>query len=371
MAADQTMCLTLQFRLKDKHATELGRQARAVNVVWNFCNETQRAAVRWRRLWPSAFLLQRLTAGAGKELGLHSHTVQRVCQYFAKARDKYRKASLRWRGKRSLGWVPFNTGHVTFDGECFVFRGCRYSAWVSRPVAAGTEFGAGSFHQDARGRWFINVTVRVPCAEIAATGPAIGVDLGLKDLLAISTGEKVAAPRWYRSQQARLAIAQRARKKRRVRAINARIAAQRQDFLHKVSTRLISESRAVFVGNVNSSALVRTSMAKSVLDAGWTKFRTQLAYKAIRHGSVFQVVGESFSTQTCSRCGAIPDSSPKGRAGLGIRGWVCGGCGAVHDRDVNAARVILARGLAGLAEGAPIEGSGQVLQYYNQIEECV
>jgi transposase len=82
--------------------------------------------------------------------------------------------------------------------------------------------------------------------------------------------------------------------------------------------------------------------------------KTMLEYKSHQAGVVFEVVNESYTTQTCSCCGAIPASSPKGRAGLGIREWVCSDCGAAHDRDVNAAKNILAAGHRRLAEGVPV-----------------
>ena len=91
-------------------------------------------------------------------------------------------------------------------------------------------------------------------------------------------------------------------------------------------------------------------MAKSVLDASWSSFRAQLAYKAIRHGATFEEVNESWSTQTCNACGVI--AGPKGRAGLNERSWTCG-CGTTHDRDVNAAKNILLRGSG---QGTPVEG---------------
>jgi len=105
---------------------------------------------------------------------------------------------------------------------------------------------------------------------------------------------------------------------------------------------------------VNAAGLAKTRMAKSVLDAGWSMFRNMLHYKASRHGATFLEVDERFTTQTCSTCGAIPESRPKGIAGLGIREWVCSSCGASLDRDVNAARNILA---LGRSVAAPVEGS--------------
>jgi putative transposase len=134
-------------------------------------------------------------------------------------------------------------------------------------------------------------------------------------------------------------------------AIHAKIANRRKDFLHKLSTRLVGQHGAVFVGNVNAQALAKTKMAKSVLDASWSAFRTMLKYKSDNAGVWFEEVNEAYSTQTCSNCGAQPDSRPRGIAGLGIREWTCTECGSCHDRDVNAAKNILARGHARLAVG--------------------
>ena len=110
----------------------------------------------------------------------------------------------------------------------------------------------------------------------------------------------------------------------------------------------------IYVGNVSSSKLVKTKMAKSVLDAGWAMLKTMLEYKGAHAGIVVREVNESFSTQVCSCCGSISASSPKGRAGLRIRGWTCPDCGSVHDRDINAAKNILGRGRAPLAVGIPV-----------------
>jgi IS605 OrfB family transposase len=177
------------------------------------------------------------------------------------------------------------------------------------------------------------------------------MDLGLKDFAATSNGKKIEAERFYRDQEAALALAQRARKKARVQAIHAKIANRRKDLLHQLSTRLVAENGAIFVGNVNAAGLERTRMAKSVLDAGWSTFRTMLQYKCDDAGVWFDQIDEAYSTQTCSACEAR--SGPKGLKGLGIREWSCPECGAVHDRDVNAAKIILARGLARLAGGIP------------------
>lgn len=173
----------------------------------------------------------------------------------------------------------------------------------------------------------------------------------MKDFLATSDGQAVAAHRFYRDLEKQLAVAQRANKKQRVKAIHAKIANRRKDALHKLSTRLIKGYGAIFIGNVNAASLAKTPMAKSVLDASWSAFRTMLQYKGECVGTWFEEVNEAYSTQTCSCC--HERTGPKGVAGLGIRGWTCSACGSVHDRDINAARNILARGRAGLEGGIP------------------
>ena len=125
------------------------------------------------------------------------------------------------------------------------------------------------------------------------------------------------SPQFYRGLEAKLASAQRAHKKARVRAIHAKIANRRKDSLHQFSTRLVREYGAIFVGNVKASTLAKTAYAKSVLDAGWSAFRTMLRYKCDFAGATFAEVDEAFSTLTCSACDSR--SGPKGIAGLGIR----------------------------------------------------
>jgi IS605 OrfB family transposase len=224
-----------------------------------------------------------------------------------------------------------------------------------RNIPKGVVIRAGSFNQDSRGRWYINVPIAIYDGACLHSGDtAVGIDLGLKDLATLSTGEKVAAPRHYRQHQERLGKAQRAGKKRFARNISAKIANCRKDHLHKVSATIAKTHGTIIVGNVSSHKLARTRMAKSVLDAGWSTLRNQLSYKAIRHGGTFIEVNEAYTSQTCSQCGSMPNGRPAGIAGLGIREWTCGDCGAVHDRDVNAAQNILRLGLETLAEGAAI-----------------
>lgn len=355
---------TLRLRIKDKHAKAMLAMARDVNTVWNYCNETQYRSLRRYtkkpKVWLSGFDLQKLTNGFSKCEGVSigSATQQAVCEEFATRLKQSKKQRLNWRvsnrksAKYSLGWVPFKARALTYKNGQVRFNGLDIGLWDSYGLSK-FEFRAGSFSEDSRGRWYLNVVVKFQAEEkrVPDGASAIGIDLGLKTLATDSNGRKFEPRQWYRESEAALGIAQRANKKRRVKAIHAKVANQRKDAIHKETSRLVNEHAAIFVGNVNAKALGKTRMAKSVHDAAWTTFRTQLRYKAIGRCVVFEEVSEAFSTQTCSCCGAISASSPKGRAGLGIREWTCCSCGAVHDRDTNAARNILAAGLRRLAVG--------------------
>lgn len=332
------MILTYRYRVKGKSAGKaLARMARAVNFVWNYCGGAQEHARRHNQRWPSWVGLINLTSGASRDLGLHSDTVQAVCKQFAVSRDKIRRRP-RWRGRKSLGWVPFQAARAIkiSDGAAW-FLGRRYRLWYSRPV--GGKIKSGCFAQDARGRWYLNLQVEVEQAECEAVGE-VGIDLGLATLATLSTGEKIANPRHIRRHEAALAKAQRAGRKRRAKAIHAKIANCRRHYLHKVTTNLVRKYRRIVVGDVSAAKLAKTRMAKSVLDAGWSKLRHMLRYKiAMRRGAEYVEADERYSSKVCSACAA--HSGPRGLKDLGVRDWVCGECGTVHDRDGNAALNIL------------------------------
>jgi IS605 OrfB family transposase len=350
------MILVYRYRVKSLNGL-LNQQSRACNFVWNYCNDRQKDALRFGRPWYSGFDLNKLTAGASKELGLHSGTVNAVCEQYAKSRSQKKRPYLRYRGKKSLGWVPFKGRELKREGDAFRFAGNTFRVFHSRALPEGKIKDGSNFSRDSRGNWFLNIVIEVACAaEVRPPLKGVGIDLGLKDFATLSTGEKIGAQRIYRDAEAALAMVQRAGKKKRVKAIHAKVANRRSDFHHKLSTRLVKEFDYIAVGNVNAAGLAKTSMAKSVLDAGWSSFRTQLAYKAVKHGAWFEEVSEAFSSQVCSDCGTLPDSRPKGIADLGIRNWICSDCGCVHDRDVNAAKNILKKFGSRAGHGTPAVG---------------
>lgn len=349
------MILTYRYRVKDRNKAlrkSLRAQSSAVNFVWNFCCQTDKEAQkRWKAgaavKRPSAFDLVKLTTGVAKDLGLHSDCVSAICQRFAAARKATFPKTPRFRTyKRNLDWVPvstFDRAAKLSDGV-LTFQKRRYPLWLSREIPAVAQCKSWSFSTNAQRHWFVNIVIELPDGEMRDAGSEVGIDLGLKTFATISDGSAIAIPQYYRKAQGKLALAQKRGQKKRARAIHRKVSAQRRHFLHTASTNLVKAHTYIAVGDVNAANLAKTNMAKSVLDAGWSAFRQMLQYKAIAHGATVEIVNERNTSQTCSCCGAIPVSSPKGMGALGMRHWICSDCGASHDRDVNAAINILAVG---------------------------
>ena len=324
-----------------------------MNFVWNYCCEIDReAASRWKAgrvaRRPSAFDLANLCRGVTKELGVHSDTIDAICRKFSDARHACFPKTPRFRShKRSLDFIPFSnfTRPAKLDNRGLTVLGRTYRLWQSRPMPEGGKPKSWEFSTDARGRWYVNIQVELPEPD-KRPGDAVGIDLGLKDLATLSTGEKIAAQRHYRADERRLAVFQKRRQKARARALSVKIANKRRHFLHVATTQIARRFAQIYVGDVNAKKLMPTTMAKSVADASWTAFRTQLSYKAIALGGSCEIVPERWTTQACSCCGSLSSiAKPKGIGGLGIRHWDCSDCGASHDRDVNAALNILRVGL--------------------------
>lgn len=207
---------------------------------------------------------------------------------------------------------------------------------------------------DPAGRYWASFVVEVAERQLPATGAEVGIDLGLTHFAITSDGEKIGNPRWLRSKQWHLTRLQRvlARKKkgsnnrkkavRKVARLHAKVADTRRDHLHKLSTRIIRDNQAVYVEDLCVSGLARTRMARSVNDAGWSMFVNMLDYKARLSGRTFGKVDRFLATsQICSDCGRRDGPKP-----LDVRSWTCPGCGTVLDRDINAARNVLAAGRA-------------------------
>jgi len=234
----------------------------------------------------------------------------------------------------------------------------------SRPLPEGAVPSTVTVSQDAAGRWFVSLLVEDPTVTpLPATDGAVGIDVGLTHLLALSTGEKITNPRHEHRDRARLALAQRrlakkapgdganrAKARRKAAKIHARITDRRRDHLHKLTTRLVRENQTLVIEDLTVRNLVKNRrLARSISDAAWSELRSTLEYKAAWYGREVITVDRFFpSTRLCSHCGGIAEKLP-----LNVREWTCG-CGTTHDRDVNAAKNLLAAGLAVTACGAGV-----------------
>jgi putative transposase len=220
-------------------------------------------------------------------------------------------------------------------------------AIVHRPLEGVTK--GATFKREACGHWYISLVTE---QQISPTGERpvhthIGVDVGLKSLAVLSAGETIDNPRWYRTQTRKLRRAQKSFSRKvqgsrncgKARVVVARlhqkIRNQRKDFLHKLSTDLVRRFDLVSIEDVNVRGLAKTKLSKSVLDAGWSMFRSMLTYKADRAHTRLIAIGRFFpSSKTCGACGLV-----NANLTLAEREWICP-CGVHHDRDLNAARNI-------------------------------
>ena len=354
------MLRTLRFRVKDKHKSLLSRMAIEINQVWNYCNSLQIEKFKREGKFLSKFDFNPFIKGAGAEFNLIGYgNILCTAYRFAEKRKAANKVKLRVRKsfgpKRSLGWIPFVERQVQdfIQNKVKIWGGRKISIWDSHDLK-DYDLRSGCFVEDAKGDWYLCITVKIKPNENHEGAEAIGIDLGLKNIATCSDGTRLQHGRWYRTAQSAIGRAQRARKKKRVRNLHRKVKNQRRDTLHKFSRSIVNRAKAVFIGDVKPLTIGKTRLAKSVYDSGWGILKNQLLYKGQQASILVREVSERFSSQTCSRCWVVPRSSPKGRAGLGIREWKCSNCGAVHDRDVNAAQNILEVGHGLLAGGSTL-----------------
>jgi len=247
------------------------------------------------------------------------------------------------------------------DGYLTVPKIGRVKVRQSREVEGVTK--SATFKRDACGHWFVSIVSEMELPVVALSTPAedkmVGVDLGLKDAVVTSDGERMAAPRFYRAAQRKLRRAQRsqsrkvkgsrnrAKARQRVARVHQKIAAKRNDFCHKLTTRLVKGHDAVCIEDLNVKGLVRTKLGKSFNDAALGTIRRQLMYKGQWYRVHVVMVGRFYpSSKLCHECGYKHDGLT-----LSDREWACPSCGCVLDRDLNAARNIKREGLRMLAVG--------------------
>jgi putative transposase len=226
--------------------------------------------------------------------------------------------------------------------------------------------------RESDGRWYVTFTIDTDAPPpLPETGYAVGVDLGVTDFAVTSDGNKIANPRHLERKARNLAryqrrmarcqngSANRAKAAAKVARAHRKVRHARADFLHRASTRLIRENDVIVIEDLAVANMVRNPrLARAISGCGWGEFRRQLDYKCQRYGRELVVIDRWYpSSKTCSACGhRLAELS------LSARQWTCPACGARHDRDVNAAKNILAAGRA-VARGSPGDACGAEVRH--------
>jgi len=207
---------------------------------------------------------------------------------------------------------------------------------------------------DSCGRYFASMVVDTNVDLLPITGRQIGIDVGLKEFCFFSDGSKINNPRYLRNKQKSLRRSQRAlsrsivnsgrreQKRIKVAKLHSRVANTRSDFLHKLSTDIIRNNDIISVENLKIKNMMKNRrLAKSIADASWGEFIRQLEYKSSWYGRTFIKISPNYTSRDCNICGHRHET----KMILSIRSWTCTQCGAIHDRDHNAAINILQKGM--------------------------
>ncbi len=238
----------------------------------------------------------------------------------------------------------------------------------SRTLPQGLEPSTVTVRMEPSGRWFVSLLVDDHAVKpLPEVDKAVGIDAGITSLITTSDGEKIANPKHFKRLRYKLRQAQkklsrrvkgsnnREKARREVAQIQAAIADSRKDFLHKLTTRLVRENQTMAVEDLAVKNMLKNhKLAQAIADASWAQLVRQLEYKCQWYGRTLVKIDRCFpSSKRCGHCGHIVDKLP-----LNVREWTCPECGTHHDRDINAAKNILAAGLAVSVCGANIRPDG-------------
>jgi putative transposase len=209
---------------------------------------------------------------------------------------------------------------------------------------------SATVRRNAAGRYFVSIVCEVDMEPLPHNDKSIGIDVGLKEYVVCSDGMRIANPRWFRQYEQRLTFWQRRlsrrtkggsnwrKAKQKIARIHEKIANSRNDFVHKLTTKLIRENQTISIEDLAIANMLRNpKLAKSIADASWSAFERQLAYKCDWYGRTLCYTKRFEPTsQACHVCGAIHKETKD----LRVREWECPSCKTSHDRDENAAQNI-------------------------------
>jgi putative transposase len=278
--------------------------------------------------------------------------LEKAFLHFFEGRVKYPV----FKKKRNRQSATYTSNAFTWDGTSLTLAKMTEPLDVhwSRQLPDGEKPSSITITRDCADRFFVSLLVEEDIKPLEPIEQSVGVDLGLKEFVILSTGEMVGNPRFFHKDEKKLAKAQRrhakkqkgsknrSKARKKVARIHARIADRRHDFLHQLSTRLIRENQTICVESLHVKHMVQNHrLAKAISDVGWGEFVSQLEYKAEWYGRNLVKIDKWYpSSKRCFDCGHLLES-----LSLDVRVWTCPECGVIHDRDLNAAQNIHAVGL--------------------------
>jgi putative transposase len=357
--------LSYKYRLKPsaEQVTVLEKQLRLCRMMYNSLLEHSLSERRAGRGTPThkalTYLLPEMKAMKPELSNVFSQVLQNVCKRVRSGFESYwnrKRAGLkahlpRFRGEDrydSLTYPQF--GFRVKDGALCLSKIGDVRVVQHRPVEGRVK--TLTVTRSRTGKWYAVFSCEVEAKPIQNRLPAVGVDLGLNSLLALSDGTLIEAPRSYRNAESRLRRVQRSlsrkrrgsrnREKARLRVASAceRVANRRRDYSYKTARSIVDRYERVYVEDLKIANMVKDRrLGKSIGDAGWGMLRNALTYMAKMSEGVTAFVNPRDTSQLCSGCGERVEKD------LAVRVHVCPYCGLVLDRDVNAARNILRKGI--------------------------
>jgi len=323
--------------------------------------QTSTMLTQWKKLEDLQFLNE--VSCVPLQQGLR-HLQTAFTNFFA-LRTKYPN----FKKKRSGGSAEFTKSAFRWkDGQVYLAK-CSEPIRVkwTRALPRGCETTTSTVRLEPSGRWFVSLRINDPSDEtMQQVDSAVGLDVGISSLVTLSTGEKIANPKAFDKHYQKLRKAQKSlsRKQKnfhnqdkarlKLARIQARISDSRLDHLHKLTTRLIRENQTIAVEDLAVKNMVKNSkLARAISDAAWSELVRQLEYKAKWYGRTLVKIDRWFpSSKRCGNCGHVVE-----KLSLNVREWDCPNCGAHHDRDINAAKNVLAVGHTVTVCGANIRPS--------------
>jgi putative transposase len=361
---------TYRFRLKPTkfQRTLLNNTLELCRWVYNETLATRKNAWEQEKKSISCYDTIKLLPGWKKEKTelsrVYSQVLQEVCNrvdlafsaFFRRVKSGDRPGYPRFKGYGRYDSFTYpQTGFTLCDNGLLLSKIGAVKIVQHRPIEG--KIKTLNICRDAVGNWYACFSCEVEPALLPKNEKAVGIDVGLESFATLSTGEKIANPRFFRQDENELAKAQRKlsktergmpeRAKRRLAVchIHQRISNCRKDFAHKLSRQLVNEYGIIALEKMNTGGMVQNHcLAKSISDAAWNQFAQYVQYKAENAGRECVLVDPRNTSKKCSRCGTLVEKS------LSERVHSCPVCGLKIDRDENAAINILALGLQCLDE---------------------